>query len=182
LTTIVFDTETTSLLAPMAASQEFQPHLVEIAAIKLDDSLTQIDKLHLRCKPRIPIPEEAIKIHNITNDDVKDCPAFVGIYKELCEFFLGSTTLVGHNCIFDRSVVYWELFRLGKSIQFPWPMNHVCTAEISSQMQGFRLTLQDLHLQLFGEIFYGAHSAQVDCEITAKCYRKLVEMQMVKEW
>ncbi len=169
-------------MAPMAASQEFQPHLVEIAAIKLDDNLNQIGKLHLRCKPRIPIPSEATKIHNITDADIKDCPAFVGIYKELCEFFLGSTTLVGHNVNFDRSIIYWELARLGKVIQFPWPMNHVCTAEISSQMQGFRLTLQDLHLQLFGEIFYGAHSAQVDCEITAKCYCKLVEIQMVKEW
>lgn len=176
---IVFDTETTGLLAPIAAGQEHQPYLVELAAIKLDDQLDITDHLLLRCKPPIDIPEDAIKIHGISNEDVSHCKLFVQELPRIAEFFLGSRYLVGHNLMFDKNVLYWELMRLGKVMQFPWAPGAICTAEVSQQYNGFRLNLMDLHIQLFGESFVGAHSANVDCDVTMKCFVEMVRREMI---
>lgn len=176
---IVFDTETTGLLSPIAAGQEYQPHMVELAAIKLDDSLQEVDKLLLRMKPPIDIPEDAIKIHGIRNEDVANCNSFVQLLPDICDFFLGSRYLIGHNLMYDKTVLYWELLRLGKVMQFPFAPGAICTAEASMQQNGFRLNLADLHLQLFGATFSGAHSASVDCEITAKCFVEMVKQEMI---
>lgn len=176
---IVFDTETTGLLAPYAAGQDFQPYLVELYAIKLSDDLERISSYTFRCKPPIEIPNEAINVHGITNADVKDCPPFVHFFLPLADYFLGSTTIVGHNLLYDKTVLYWELFRLGKTLSFPWSIRGICTAETTQQQLGHRLNLADLHMKLFGGPFSGAHSASIDCEITAKCFIEMVKQEMI---
>lgn len=179
MTIIVFDTETTGLLAPIAAGQEYQPHLIDLYAIKLSDNLELIDTFTIRCRPPIEIPDEAIKVHGITNDDIKDAGPFSSVYLAISNFFLGSDYLVGHNLMYDKMVLYWELFRLGKVMNFPWSIRGICTAEASSQHLGYRLNLTDLHMKLFSESFTGAHSASSDCEITAKCFIEMVNREMI---
>lgn len=176
---IVFDTETTGLLAPIAAGQEHQPHLVELAAIKLNDQLEMIDTLILRCRPPIDIPEDAIKIHGISNENVADCQSFVQVLPRITEFFLGSRYLVGHNLMYDKNVLYWELVRLGKVMQFPWAPGAICTVEVCQQYFGHRLNLMDLHIQLFSQSFAGAHSASVDCDVTMRCFVEMVRKEMI---
>ena len=61
------------------------------------------------------------------------------------------------------------------TLNFPWPLGSICTAESSAKQMGFRQNLADLHMRLFGENFTGAHAASVDCEITRKCFVRLVE-------
>ena len=179
MTTIVFDTETTGLLVASAASIEHQPHLVELHAIKLNNDLNYVDQILVRCKPPILIPDEAIKVHGITNQMVADEKPFAAVYPGIANFFLGSDTLVGHNLLFDKYVLWWELVRLGKQLNFPWSIRGICTAEVSSQYFGHRLNLQDLHIHLFGGGFADAHSAQVDCAMTAKCFTEMHKRKMV---
>lgn len=171
---IIFDTETTGLLVPMAASIDYQPYLVELHAIKLNG-----DTLHVRCKPPISIPLEATKVHGITDADVRECGSFASVYPIIAEFFTGCRIMVGHNILFDQQVIYYELVRIGKQLNFPWAMNSICTAEWSRVTLGIRMNLTDLHTYLFGEGFSGAHSASVDCEMTAKCYVELTKRGMV---
>jgi len=169
------------LLAPGAASQEHQPYLVELFAIKLHSGLlNRIGDLHIRCKPPIDMPEQAIKIHGITDADVKAEPSFISIYDKLYDFFSGAEIFVCHNVGFDKMVLYWELYRRGKVLNFPWAKRDICTVEISQQMKGYRMTLVDLYIELFGEGFTGAHSASVDCEMTMKCFVELVRRELIK--
>ena len=175
---IVLDTETTGLLVPMASSIDKQPFIVELYAIKLDKDLKRTEMLSFRCKPPIPIPEKATLIRGISNEDVSNGHPSVSYLETLSKFFLNTDILVGHNVIYDATVLYCELVRLGKTMQFPWPYKNVCTVEIAQQQFGSRRTLADLHMELFGVSFDGAHNAATDCQVTAKCFVEMVS----REW
>ena len=180
MTIIVFDCETTGLLAPIAAGSPYQPYLIELYAIKFDMNLNRLGEYAILVKPPIRIPEDAIKMHGITNERVADEESFAALYEEIAGYFLGSKVLVGHNIMYDKMVLFWELVRLGKEMNFPWAVGSICTAEVSAQYHGHRLNLQDLHIDLFGEGFSGAHAASADCEITAKCFIEMVGKGMIK--
>jgi len=180
MTIIVWDTETTGLLAPSAAGVHYQPHLIDLYAIKLDMNLNLIDTFSIRVRPPIQIPPEASKVNGITDDMVTDCLPFAAKYNDVAEFYLGSKVQVGHGLMFDKSVLHWELMRLGKSLNFPWAIQDVDTLEICSQQLGHRLNLTDLHVWLFNEGFYLAHTANVDCQITHKCFIEMVGRGMIE--
>jgi DNA polymerase III epsilon subunit-like protein len=177
---IVFDTETTGLLAPSAAGINYQPYLIDLYCIKLSMDLNLIDTLSIRMKPPISIPLEASKVNGITDDMVTECFPFAYWYPMIGEFFTGSRILVGHNSSYDKSVLHWELTRLGKQLNFPWSVREIDTLEICSQQLGHRLNLTDLHLWLFNEGFDAAHTADVDCKITHKCFIEMVGRGMVE--
>ena len=159
MTIIVFDCESTGLLAPQAAGVEHQPYLIDLYAIKLNSEFIITNTLEVRCKPPIAIPSEATKIHGITDADVKDSKPFIYYFSQITEFFLGSKVLVGHNLIYDKMVLYYELMRVGKTLQFPWAPGAICTVEVSQQFNGYRMNLMDLYTSLFGTGFADAHSA-----------------------
>ena len=104
---IVFDLETTGL-------NVFKDRIVEISYIKLfPDGSNLIEKK--RGNPGIPISEESIKVHHITDEDVADSPFFKEIADELLEIFEDSD-LSGYNCMkFDIPMLMEEFCRVGKS-------------------------------------------------------------------
>ena len=68
---IVFDTETTGLPAADAAPLAKQPHIIEFAAIKLDeDTLEEVSRLEFLSKPPIDLPPIITKITGITDADL----------------------------------------------------------------------------------------------------------------
>ena len=176
---IVFDCETTGLLAPIAAGVEHQPHLIDFYGIKLNSDLEAIEGFNFRCNPGISIPSEATKVHGISDADVVSCKPFARWFPLLAEFFTGSRVLVGHNLLYDKSVLYWELVRMGKALSFPWGIRGIDTAESIQQYLGHRVNLTDLHTYLFGSGFSGAHSADADCTITTMCFREMVKKGMI---
>ena len=176
---IVYDTETTGLLSAMASSVEHQPFLVEFSGIKLDLNYDIVQELNFRCRPPIVMNAEVIRIHGITNADIENCKPFSYWLPIVTQFFVGSEVSVGHNIEFDKMILYWELFRLGKQTNFPWSPRDICTVELSNQLWGKRLNLADLHTKLFGVGFSGAHSASVDCEITRKCFIELSRLNLI---
>lgn len=176
---ILFDTETTGLPMPEAATIEQQPYVIEFAAIRLDEKLKETGRIDFLCKPPILIPEEATKISGITNDKVAKTLAFGGHYKELCKFFLGEATLVGHNVNFDISMLRFELIRIGKLTAFPWPYEQVCTVERTLPMKGHRLNLSELHKMLTGKEHTGAHRAMADVEALHRVVLALRKKKMI---
>lgn len=177
---IVFDTETTGLLAPIAAGHTMQPHMIELCAIKLDRNLEPIDGLQFYCRPPIEIPEQAIKVHGITNEMIAQYQPFAFYYSVVCNFFLGSTHLVGHNLMFDKMILYWELVRMDKQLCFPWSPGAVCTAEVSQQMKGYRMHLGDLFVETTGKSIHDAHTATGDVEMTVEIFRALVKQERIQ--
>ena len=176
---IVFDTETTGLLGPMAMGVELQPCMIEFHGIKLNFELETIDTMSFRCKPPVPVSEGASRVNGITNEMLTNEEPFANKFNGLAEFFTGSLLAVGHNLRFDQVIIYWELVRLGMTLQFPWPYRNVCTVETCQKQLGFRQNLTDMHERLFGTNFTGAHTAMGDCEVTMKCFIEFVRRGVI---
>ena len=176
---IVFDTETTGLLGPMAMGAELQPHCIEFHGIKLNFELEVIDTLSFRCKPPVPISEGASCVNGITNEMLVNEKPFANKFNGLAEFFTGSLLAVGHNLMFDKMILYWELVRLDMTLSFPWPYKSVCTIEVCQKQLGHRQSLTDLHERLFGTGFQGSHTASGDCDVTMKCFVEFVRRGVI---
>ena len=143
---LILDTETTSLTAPSGAPLSQQPYVMELAVIKLDfQSLKEVARLEFMCSIPVPIPPEAVKITGITDADLAGKPPFIHYLARLQEFFLGQRTLVAHNLSYDRDCLYYELMRVGKVTNFPFPPRHVCTVEANLHIVGYRMKLGDLY-------------------------------------
>ena len=161
---ILMDVETTGLLGPTALPIEQQPQIIEIGLLKLDlETLdVTVDVFHTLIDPRVPIPPEITKINGLRDRDVKGKPTFPRIYPALAEFFLGVSTLVAHNLPFDRGLLAGELFRIGKVLEFPWPPNHICTAEQTEHLRGKLLKQSALYEHATGEVANQTHRAGDD--------------------
>ena len=179
-TTILFDTETTGLLAPEANDLDAQPYITEIYCVKIDEEFNLVEEIETFIKPPIPISEEITRITGITDRDVANAPSFEQVYPRLAELFTGVTRLVGHNLPFDRGMLRVELQRLEREFQFPWPYDQVCTVEASMPIEQRRLPLSKLHELAVGKPHAGAHRAKMDVFALVRCYHWLTEKGMIK--
>jgi DNA polymerase III subunit epsilon len=106
---IVLDTETTGL-------DPFQGHrMVEIGCIELVNRMPTGRHFHCYLNPARDVPAEAVAVHGLTADFLKDKPCFAEIAEELLAF-IGEAPLVAHNAIFDLGFLNAELERVGKSL------------------------------------------------------------------
>jgi len=84
--------------------------IVEIALLKIHPNGNRESKT-LRINPTIPIPAEITAIHHICDDDVKDCPKFSDVAKDI-HAFIGGCDLAGYNSNkFDIPLLIEELTR-----------------------------------------------------------------------
>ena len=91
--------------------------IVEIAVIKIRPDGSEEVKTR-RVNPTIPIPPDVAKIHGISNDDVKDCPTFAELAKNLAAFLEGCD-LAGYNSTkFDIPMLSEEFLRAGIDFDF----------------------------------------------------------------
>ena len=103
-----FDIEATGI-SPRA------DRIVEICIIKLMPDNSRTTHTY-RVNPQMPIPEEVVAIHGITDADVADCPVFQEIANELAEL-LENCDLGGYNITrFDIPMLTEEFIRAGKPI------------------------------------------------------------------
>jgi DNA polymerase-3 subunit epsilon len=91
---IVLDTETTGM-DPSKGDK-----IVEIGCVELMNHIPTGRTLQLYINPEREVPAEAIAVHGITNEFLKDKPVFSQIYSDLLEFIEGAK-LVIHNAEFD---------------------------------------------------------------------------------
>ena len=72
-----------------------------------------IDEFECFVNPEMDIPEEVVKITNITNEMVKDAETIDKIMPKVIEF-IGDSILVAHNADFDIGFIRYnaELLRI----------------------------------------------------------------------
>ena len=87
----VIDTETTGLHCG-------QNQIVELTAIRFRD-WKPVEIFTTLVNPGKPIPEDATRIHGITDEMVEDAPKIAEVIKDF-DSFLGSDNLLGHNTSF----------------------------------------------------------------------------------
>ena len=178
---IVFDTETTGLPKASPAPLSQQPFIIEFAGVKVTDDkeMEVIEEIEFKCRPPNPLPEIITKITGLTDDDLKDCKTFPEYYETLIDFYWGVKTMLAHNIAFDRNLVEFELMRINKVLQFPWPIHHVCTIEQTMKIRGYKLNLKKLYHYLFEEELEQRHRAMDDVIQLLKVSRELRKRGML---
>ena len=106
---IVLDTETTGL-------DPYQGHrLVEIGCIELVNRIPSGQSFHRYVNPERDVPVEAVAIHGLSAEFLKDKPCFAEVVEDLIAF-IGDAPLVAHNALFDLGFLNAELERVGKGL------------------------------------------------------------------
>jgi len=171
---IIFDTETTGLLMPEVADLAAQPHIIEIAMVKLDDDYEEVDRYEALLKPPVPIDEELHKrISGLTTADLADACTFLDLYGELVDFFLGERIVIAHNLDFDKNMLVNELRRIGKEFAFPYPARQLCTVVESKHIKGRRMKMTELYEHLFKQPLKQKHRAMADVEALVEIVKKM---------
>jgi len=101
-----FDIESTGL-------NVLRDRIVQIAIIKYKRDGGEPEEYNQLVNPGIPISEDAMSIHGITPDMLKNKPTFIQIAEELFQF-IGSSDLAGYNSNrFDLPMLMEEFARAG---------------------------------------------------------------------
>ena len=99
---IVLDTETTG----------FDPaqgdRMVEIGAVELLNHLPTGRTFHKYLNPQRDVPAEAVAIHGLTDEFLRDKPQFSAVADDLLEYLQGAEVII-HNAPFDVGFLNKEL-------------------------------------------------------------------------
>jgi DNA polymerase-3 subunit epsilon len=163
---IVLDTETTGLSPAMG------DRIVEIGCIELLNHIPTGRNLHVYLNPERDMPEEAFRVHGLSNDFLRDKPLFRARADEFLEF-IADATLVIHNAEFDIGFLNHELERMGRTRLTNPVIDTVTVAR--ERHPGARVSLDALCKH------YGIdnskrvlHGALLDSEILADVYLELI--------
>ena len=165
---IVFDTETTGL------SPKEGDRLVEIGAIELINHIPTGRTYHQYINPMRDMPEEAFKVHGLSNDFLSNYPKFSDIAKDFINFVGDDGIMVAHNASFDMNFVNYELKHNG----FNTLENHevIDTLEIAkSKFPAARNNLDALCKRFnIDNSKRTKHGALLDAELLAEVYLELL--------
>jgi DNA polymerase III subunit epsilon len=160
---IFYDTETTGVRAD-------KDYVIELSAY---DPVKEayFDEL---INPNFPIPEEATKIHNITNEMVQDKDGFQDVGQRFVEFCEGDVVLVAHNNDnFDKHFLRCEFARSDLTFPTEWKFFDTLKWARKYRPDLPRHSLQYLR-ETFGFEANNAHRAMDDVIILYKVYLELV--------
>lgn len=181
---VVFDTETTGLIKPNVMELKDQPEIIELYMSKWiyrnDKTFEFLGEINTFLKPNGVVSDLITKITGITPMMVDKAPTFEQVFTQLQDFHVGVNAWVAHNCAFDTAMMANEISRIGKIVHFPFPPRKICTVQSSMVIEQRRLTLTNLHKELFGVPFEGAHRAKDDVMALTRCFKELVNRGMIK--
>ena len=169
---IVLDTETTGL------SAENGDRIIEIGCVELVARKLTGNNRHFYLNPERDSHEDALKVHGISNEFLKDKPKFVAVADELLEY-LQDAEIIIHNAPFDVSFLNKELELIGKP-----PIKH-CVAKVTDSLMmakelfpGKRNSLDALCDRLdVDNSGRTLHGALLDAELLADVYINLTRGQ-----
>ena len=104
---IVLDTETTGLSAAGG------DRIIEIGCVELMHRKLTGNNKHFYLNPERDSHEDALKVHGISNEFLRDKPKFGAVADELLEYLAGAEVII-HNAQFDVGFLNRELELLGR--------------------------------------------------------------------
>ncbi len=145
--------------------------IVEIAILKVSPGGSQTMRTH-RVNPEMPISEESISIHGISNEDVANEPTFKDLAPALFKF-LFECDLGGYNSNkFDIPMLVEEFFRAGIDFDFQ-ERKLVDVQNIFHKME--QRTLQAAYRFYCDKEIENAHSAEADIRATYEILESQLE-------
>jgi DNA polymerase-3 subunit epsilon len=169
---IVLDTETTGL------SAENGDRIIEIGCVELVARKLTGNNLHFYLNPGRDSHEDAMKVHGISNEFLRDKPKFSAVADELLAYLADAEVII-HNAPFDVSFLNKELSLIGK------PPLKACVAKVVDSLMmakelfpGKRNSLDALCDRLeVDNAGRTLHGALLDAELLADVYINLTRGQ-----
>ncbi len=103
---IVLDTETTGL------SAENGDRVIELGCVELFNRKLTGNDLHIYFNPERESHEDALKVHGLTTDFLRDKPKFATLANDVVEYLRGAELII-HNAAFDVGFLNKELELVG---------------------------------------------------------------------
>ncbi|MCX5815776.1 MAG: 3'-5' exonuclease [Proteobacteria bacterium] len=161
---VVFDVETTGLFV------EQGHRIIEIGAVAVNGGVMGEEFSSLIFTDK-PITKKAQKVHGITTDMLAGQPKPEEALAAF-RYFIGSSTLVAHNAVFDVWFLRYEYWRLGHTLINP----HKCTLKMSRKLYpglpNYRLETVARHLGILVNM-QGRHRALDDARLTAQVWMEM---------
>jgi len=169
---IFLDTETTGLYADQG------DRVIEIGCVELLNRKLTGNNLHFYLNPGRDSHEEALKVHGLTTEFLRDKPPFEAIAEDFLAYVRDAEIII-HNASFDVGFLNAELKRLGKPALAEHVANVVDTLVMAKEMfPGKRNSLDALCDRLgvdnSGRILHGA---LLDAELLADVYINMTRGQ-----
>ena len=169
---IVLDTETTGL------SAEAGDRIIEIGCVELVSRKLTGNNRHFYLNPERDSHEDALKVHGISNEFLRDKPKFAAVADELMAFVADAEIII-HNAAFDVAFLNKELELLGRPAFTTWVGRVTDTLLMAKEMYpGKRNSLDALCDRLgVDNSSRTLHGALLDAELLADVYINLTRGQ-----
>lgn len=152
---VFFDLETTGVNA-------IHDRIVEISYIKVFPDGNEESKT-LRINPERHIPEQSSAIHGIYDEDVKDCPTFKQVARDIAAIFVNSDIAGFNSNYFDVPMLVEEMLRAGIDFDIT-KCRLIDVQNIYHKLE--QRTLSAAYKFYCGKNLEDAHSAQADTHAT----------------
>ncbi|WP_284466205.1 DNA polymerase III subunit epsilon [Diaphorobacter nitroreducens] len=169
---IVLDTETTGL------SAEGGDRIIELGCVELVNRKLTGNNLHLYLNPERDSHEDALKVHGISNEFLRDKPKFAERVQDILQYLQGAELII-HNASFDVGFLNKELELVGLAPLSAHVGGVIDTLAMAKEMfPGKRNSLDSLCDRLgVDNSSRTLHGALLDAELLADVYINMTRGQ-----
>lgn len=169
---IVLDTETTGL------SAENGDRIIELGCVELLNRKLTGNNLHMYFNPGRDSHEDALRVHGITTEFLKDKPRFDQQVDQILAYLQGAELII-HNAPFDIGFLNKELQRTGKPPLKSWVEGVIDTLAMAKERYPGKRNSLDSLCDRLGVDNSGRtlHGALLDAELLADVYINLTRGQ-----
>jgi len=165
---VVFDTETTDMAG----------YIVSYALVEYDMIEKRItNETYELINPQAKIEAEAMAVHKITQEEVKDKPTFDEIKDNFISILQNADLIVGHNIFYDFGVLKRELERSKyhtNYLDLPIFDTMYYSVDVVELAKKKMPRLEEAVAYFFGHQNATYHNALEDVKMTLKVFEKLV--------
>ncbi|RDI21414.1 DNA polymerase III subunit epsilon [Pseudacidovorax intermedius] len=169
---IVLDTETTGL------SAENGDRVIELGCVELVNRKLTGNDLHLYFNPERESHEDALRVHGLTTEFLRDKPKFVTMAQDVIEYLRGAELII-HNAAFDVGFLNKELERAGLKPLRDYVAEVTDTLVMAKQLFPGKRNSLDALCDRFGVDRSNRtfHGAKLDAQLLADVYINLTRGQ-----
>jgi DNA polymerase III subunit epsilon len=169
---IVLDTETTGL------SAENGDRIIELGCVELLNRKLTGNNLHFYFNPGRDSHEDALRVHGISNEFLRDKPRFAELAEEILAYLQGAEIII-HNAAFDVGFLNKELELIGKPRFAEFVSGITDTLAMAKEMYPGKRNSLDALCDRLGVDNSGRtlHGALLDAELLADVYINLTRGQ-----
>jgi DNA polymerase-3 subunit epsilon len=169
---LFLDTETTGL------SAEGGDRVIELGCVELVNRKLTGNNLHFYFNPDRDSHEDALKVHGISNEFLRDKPKFEAVAQEILDYVQGAEIII-HNAAFDVGFLNKELELAGQKPFTQFVGSVVDTLGLAKQMYPGKRNSLDALCDRLGVDNSGRtlHGALLDAELLADVYINLTRGQ-----